>query len=429
MLAGPGNNGGDGFVLARCLRGFHDVARRLPRRSGTPAARRGARPCRVARRRRHDDQDTPHQVARADRRRDVRDRLRSHRCPTRTATGSAGPTSSPRPRSRSTFRPDCARTSGIATAPAIRADATATFIALKPGLLTAEGPDLCGSVSVHALGLDAQSRRQPAEGRLLEWPAWLSALPEAFARRLRRRRTRERSERWASIGGACGNARRRAARRPRGAALRRRQGVARLRRARPARPSIRRRPSSCSAMREAGARCQPGRAGRRCGLGNDDSARETLLERDRVASAARARCRCAEPPRRRSALRRATRSRDAATIVTPHPAEAARLLGYDVTAHAARSPRRRACDRARAAAHVVLKGAGSVLAHPDGTWDINGSGNPALAIAGTGDVLSGLLGALSRSASRRRAALARSPCACTAPPPTRWSRAASGRSA
>ena len=48
----------------------------------------------------------------------------------------------------------------------------------------------------------------------------------------------------------------------------------------------------------------------------------------------------------------------------------------------------------RLAANVVLKGAGSVLAHPDGTWDINASGGPALATAGSGDVLSGILGAL-----------------------------------
>src|SRR5207244_12553247 len=45
-------------------------------------------------------------------------------------------------------------------------------------------------------------------------------------------------------------------------------------------------------------------------------------------------------------------------------------------------------------AHVVLKGAGSVLAHPDNTWDINASGNPALATAGSGDVLAGFVGAL-----------------------------------
>ena len=42
----------------------------------------------------------------------------------------------------------------------------------------------------------------------------------------------------------------------------------------------------------------------------------------------------------------------------------------------------------------MLKGLGSVLAHADGTWDINASGGPALATAGSGDVLAGILGAL-----------------------------------
>jgi NAD(P)H-hydrate repair Nnr-like enzyme with NAD(P)H-hydrate dehydratase domain len=43
---------------------------------------------------------------------------------------------------------------------------------------------------------------------------------------------------------------------------------------------------------------------------------------------------------------------------------------------------------------TVLKGAGSVLAFPDGTWAINASGNAGLASGGTGDVLAGILGAL-----------------------------------
>ncbi len=43
---------------------------------------------------------------------------------------------------------------------------------------------------------------------------------------------------------------------------------------------------------------------------------------------------------------------------------------------------------------TVLKGVGSVLAFPDGTWAINASGNAGLASGGTGDVLAGMLGAL-----------------------------------
>ncbi len=43
---------------------------------------------------------------------------------------------------------------------------------------------------------------------------------------------------------------------------------------------------------------------------------------------------------------------------------------------------------------AILKGAGSVIARPDGQYAINPTGSPALATAGTGDVLAGLLGAL-----------------------------------
>ena len=94
------------------------------------------------------------------------------------------------------------------------------------------------------------------------------------------------------------------------------------------------------------------------------------------------------------ALLGATKSRIAPTLATPHPGEAARVLGIDIDTvqrdrmHAAREL------ALRLSANVVLKGVGSVLAHPDETWDINASGGPALATAGSGDVLSGLLGAL-----------------------------------
>jgi hydroxyethylthiazole kinase-like uncharacterized protein yjeF len=82
------------------------------------------------------------------------------------------------------------------------------------------------------------------------------------------------------------------------------------------------------------------------------------------------------------------------TILTPHPAEAARLL-HTTTAlvQADRLTAARALAE-KFKAEVVLKGAGSVCASPDGTWAVNATGNPGLASGGTGDVLSGLIGAL-----------------------------------
>lgn len=87
-------------------------------------------------------------------------------------------------------------------------------------------------------------------------------------------------------------------------------------------------------------------------------------------------------------------NRRAPTILTPHPAEAARLLH---TTTALVQADRLTAARALAEtfrAEVVLKGAGSVCASPDGTWAVNATGNPGLASGGTGDVLSGLIGAM-----------------------------------
>src|SRR5204862_5052269 len=93
-------------------------------------------------------------------------------------------------------------------------------------------------------------------------------------------------------------------------------------------------------------------------------------------------------------LRRACAKRAPETLVTPHPAEAGRLLA-ETTAHVQED--RLKAARALAAnliAHVVLKGAGSILVARDGHWFVNGSGNPGMASAGMGDVLAGILGAL-----------------------------------
>jgi NAD(P)H-hydrate epimerase len=80
--------------------------------------------------------------------------------------------------------------------------------------------------------------------------------------------------------------------------------------------------------------------------------------------------------------------------LTPHPGEMARMLGATV-ADVQRD--RIAVTRefaTRHRVHVVLKGAGSVVAHPDGHVALNPTGNAGMASGGTGDVLTGILGAL-----------------------------------
>jgi ADP-dependent NAD(P)H-hydrate dehydratase / NAD(P)H-hydrate epimerase len=85
--------------------------------------------------------------------------------------------------------------------------------------------------------------------------------------------------------------------------------------------------------------------------------------------------------------------RAAPTVITPHPAEAARLLGCS-TADVQRDRLRAAHDLAKGYACIaVVKGAGTVVC--DGVMTtINSTGNPLLATAGTGDVLAGMVGAL-----------------------------------
>ncbi len=86
--------------------------------------------------------------------------------------------------------------------------------------------------------------------------------------------------------------------------------------------------------------------------------------------------------------------RAAATVMTPHAGELARLLGTqssEVGAHRLQSAR--AAARA-AGAIVVLKGDDTLVADAGGRVAVNRGGVPALATAGTGDVLSGVIGAM-----------------------------------
>ncbi len=83
-----------------------------------------------------------------------------------------------------------------------------------------------------------------------------------------------------------------------------------------------------------------------------------------------------------------------ARVLTPHPGEMARLLGVTTPeVEADRAEAARTAARGSGAV-VVLKGARTIVAAPDGRISVNSSGNPGMAAGGMGDVLTGLLGSL-----------------------------------
>ncbi|MFO1283856.1 MAG: NAD(P)H-hydrate dehydratase [Burkholderiales bacterium] len=278
---------------------------------------------------------------------------------------------------------------GTANGPAIRATATATFIAWKPGLLTADGPDHAGTVSVHPLGLDAG--RGPRAGRRLVWPALAASRPAVLAR-ARRNVHKGTYGTLAIVGGAHGmtGAPILAGR----AAIRAGAGKTRVGFVSSPHPEFD--PGAPELMLSSASHAIEGAdaivAGP--GLGTTDASANALrrsiaagvplvLDADALNLVSTS-----------LSLAESLARRDAATLATPHPAEAARLLGTSV-ADVQRDRLAAAFAIAqRLRAHVVLKGAGSVLAHPDGAWELNASGNPALATAGSGDVLAGIAGAL-----------------------------------
>jgi NAD(P)H-hydrate epimerase len=88
------------------------------------------------------------------------------------------------------------------------------------------------------------------------------------------------------------------------------------------------------------------------------------------------------------------KARTAPTVMTPHAGELARLLDTDSAAVAAHRLAyvRRAAEESGAI--VLLKGDDTLVAEPAGRVGVSRGGSPALATAGTGDVLSGVIGAL-----------------------------------
>lgn len=266
---------------------------------------------------------------------------------------------------------------------AVRATHTLTFIALKPGLLTLDGPDYCGEITVADLGVPVEKAGAWVAGREL-FHAALKRRPRNFHKGL--------AGSVAILGGATGMT---------GAALLAGRAALKLGAGRvyvgmldtalaldPGAPELMLRHADDALGLDLNALV----AGPGLGLGRRA---ETLLGAVLTSEVPCVLDADALNLISESAdLRRVCAQRSAETLVTPHPAEAARLLRATTAVVQA--------DRVKAArslgenlnAHVVLKGNGSILVARDGHWFVNRTGNPGMASAGMGDVLAGILGAL-----------------------------------
>ena len=287
---------------------------------------------------------------------------------------------------------------GVVSGPAIRADVTVTFGTIKPGLLIDPGASLAGTVQLVDIGLGPQLTARPA-ARALQSADVAVLLPEPGAESDKYRRgvlgVLAGSQRYTgaavlSVGGAI-----------RGGA-----GMVRLVSARPAADLVRSHwpeavitvldpddPAgvSGSAAIEAAGRVQAWVAGPGLGTGDDvaDLLGEVLgtdlpvlVDADGLTVLSR----------RKDLLS----GRDPArTLITPHAGELARLTAGDHDEIEARrlESARRAADELGVT--VLLKGSTTVVAAPGGeSGYVNPTGTPWLATAGSGDVLSGLAGAL-----------------------------------
>lgn len=92
-------------------------------------------------------------------------------------------------------------------------------------------------------------------------------------------------------------------------------------------------------------------------------------------------------------LRSLLRARKATSVITPHPGEAARLLGISVAEVQSARPERALQLAQLMNCSVVLKGADSLCVMADGKIWLNKTGNPGMSGPGMGDVLSGMLAA------------------------------------
>lgn len=268
---------------------------------------------------------------------------------------------------------------------AVRAAHTVTFIAHKPGLLTLDGPDHCGELHVASLGLEVEALLEPS-GRLLSAAAMRNALPPR-PRNFHKGNAGD----VVILGGAGGMV---------GAALLAGRAALACGAGRvyaglidaampvdPLQPELMLRPAREAPLEGGVIAAGPG-------MGRSDAAHELVsralrTERPLVLDADALNLIAAS-----GELAEAARSRRAATLMTPHPAEAGRLLGRPTTAVQADRLAASLEIASRYHACVALKGNGTVVAEADGHWWINPTGHPGMASAGMGDALTGIAASL-----------------------------------
>jgi hydroxyethylthiazole kinase-like uncharacterized protein yjeF len=130
-----------------------------------------------------------------------------------------------------------------------------------------------------------------------------------------------------------------------------------------------------------------------CGLGHSPAAQKLLYDALLLDTALVVDADALNIIALRPDLRGMLHGRKAPAVFTPHPGEAARLLGCSTEDIQADRPRAALSLVQRLGGSVVLKGAGSLCATRDGKLHLNQTGNPGMSSAGMGDVLAGMIGA------------------------------------
>jgi hydroxyethylthiazole kinase-like uncharacterized protein yjeF len=281
---------------------------------------------------------------------------------------------------------------GAVCGAAVIATMTVTFIGLKPGLFTNDGPDYCGEVFLHDLGLDVSSLKKP-DSWLMDQVHVRGLLPPP-------RRANSHKGMFGSIGVIGGSTGMVGAALLAGtAALKLGAGRVYLGLMAPDAPGVdtvqlelmlhpiqdlfKLEQLNCLVVGPGLGTETAACFWLKCAL---ESTLPLVLDADALNLAA-SHSEIAE------LLRERLREHNAPSILTPHPGEAARLL-QSSTASVQQNRMTAAAELVqRYNCWAVLKGAGSVCAMPDGRRFINTSGNPGLSSAGTGDILSGMIGA------------------------------------